>query len=285
MPHPIPPDETRTIEQLRQQYEVERELAARLITARDTHGMYSLVYDGLLRRVPHHPAVAQKSDPAAQRALVELQLRVLEPFLTDETRFLEIGGGDCALAIKLSERLPRTIAIEAGTEIVNGVPGIENVEVVVRDTPPYPLPDGAVDLAFSSHVIEHLTPADAMLHAREVRRLLAPGGRYICVTPNRLWGPHDVSRYFSDAPEGLHLREYTHIELVALLRRAGFRRCRVIAGLGESGEFLPHIGTLTAEILLGLLPVSMRRRALERLSRDAQAPLRRFEQVIVMAWR
>ncbi len=176
MPHPIPPEETRSIEQLRQQYDVERELARRLHEAPDTRGLYSAVYDEFLRRVPHHPAVAQKSDAATQAAVVALQLRLLEPFLASRPRYLEVGSGDCALAIELSRRLPRVIAVEAGSEILSEVGGAGNVEIVVSDTPPYPLPDASVDLAFSSHVIEHLTPRDALLHLRDIRRLLAPGG-------------------------------------------------------------------------------------------------------------
>jgi SAM-dependent methyltransferase len=285
MPHPIPPDETRTMDQLRQQLDVERELARRLMDANDTRGLYSAVYDELLRRVPHHPAVAQKSDAGAQSALVALQLRLLEPFLVSRPRFLEVGGGDCALAIELSRRLPRVIAIEAGSEILDGLVRPANLEIVVTDTPPYPLPDGIVDLAFSSHVIEHLRPDDALLHAREIRRLLAPGGRYICVTPNRLWGPHDVSRYFSDTPEGLHLCEYTHNELIALLRRAGFRRVRAIADLGADDALLPHLATRVAEGLLAAAPLGVRRRGLDALSRGRNAPLRRFEQVIVIGSR
>jgi SAM-dependent methyltransferase len=281
MPHPIPPEETRSEDQLRQQFAVERELARRILEAPDTRGLYSDVYDELLRRVPHHPAVTQKNDPVAQSALVALQLRLLEPFLAFRPRFAEIGSGDCALSVQLSRRLPRVIAIEAGHEILNGLESVERLEIVVTDSPPYPLPDASIDLAFSSHVIEHLRPDDALLHLLEVRRFLAPGGRYVCVTPNRLWGPHDVSRYFSDVPEGLHLQEYTHNELLRLMKRAGFRRCRVIAELGAIDSQPPHLFTRATEGLLSLLPIGLRRRALGVLSRRRHAPFRLFEQVIV----
>jgi SAM-dependent methyltransferase len=284
MPHPIPPEETRSVDQLRQQFDVERELARRLRDAVETRGMYSDVYDELLRRVPHHPALTQKSDEGARSALVALQLRLLEPFLVSRPRFLEVGGGNCALPIALSRRLPRVIAIEAVHEILEG-PDATNVELIVSDTPPYALPDACVDLAFSSHFIEHLRSQDALRHLHEVRRLLAPEGRYLCVTPNRLWGPHDVSRYFTDAPEGLHLHEYTHNELLRLMKRAGFRRVRVIAGLGRLDSLLPHLGTRVIEGFLAVAPVGVRRRALDVLSRGRHAPLRLFEQVIVIGSR
>ncbi len=268
------------MDQLREQLEVERELAQRLLQARATRGLYSTVYDEFLRRVPHHPSLAQKDDPAAQSALVGLQLRLLEPFLRPETRFLEVGGGDCALAVELSRRVRRATAVEASAQIV---PQAGNLEVLVSDAPPYPLPDGSVDLAFSCHFIEHLRPDDALLHLREMHRLLVPGGRYLCVTPHRLWGPHDISRYFSDVPQGLHLREYSHHEILGLLKQAGFRRRRVIPRIGASDAWLPHLGTRSLEALLALPPLAVRRRALEALSSGRQPPLRLLEQVIVTA--
>lgn len=280
MPHPIPPEETRTVDQLREQLKVERELGERLRTAGDTRGLYSAAYDEFLRRVPHHPA-ARKSDPAAPSELVGLQLRLLEPFLTSRTRFLEVGGGDCALPLALSRRLPRVIAIEAATDVAEGVPPAGNLEILVSDTPPYPLPDSSVDLAFSCHFIEHLRADDALLHLQEMRRLLAEGGHYVCVTPNRLWGPHDVSRYFSDVPVGLHLREYSHNELLGLFQEAGFRQCRVITRVGGSGSWLPHLGYRLLEGLMELPSLDLRRRALEALSRGRRPPLRLLEQVIV----
>jgi len=285
MPHPIPPEETRSIDQLRQQFDVERELAQRLRDAPDRRGMYSAVYDEFLRRVPHHPALAQKNDAEAQSALLRLQLLLLRPFLATRPRFLEVGGGDCALTIELSRSLPRVVAIEAGSEIVEGLDGAAKVEIIVADSPPYPLPDACADLAFSSHVIEHLRPDDALLQLQEIRRLLAPGGKHICVTPNRLWGPHDVSRYFSDTPQGLHLREYTHNELIRLMKRAGFRRVRVIHRLGERDSMLPHLATRIIEAGLAIAPPVLRHRLLVALSRGRQAPLRRFEQVIVVGSR
>ena len=271
------------MDQLREQLEVERELAERLRTARDTRGLYSSVYDEFLRRVPHHPSLSQKDDAAAQAGLVRLQLQLLEPFLSPGTRFLEVGGGDCALAVELSRRVRQVTAVEAAATIV---PQVGNLEVLVSDVPPYPLPGDSMDLAFTCHFIEHLRPDDALLHLREMHRLLAPGGRYVCVTPHRLWGPHDISRYFSDVPEGLHLHEYSHRELLGLLKRAGFRRGRAISRLGGSGTWLPHLGTRSLEALLALPPLAARRRALAALSgRRRQPPLRLLEQVIVTATR
>ena len=285
MPYPVPSHETRTEAQLREQFEVERELAERLRGASDTRGLYSEVYAEFLRRVPHHPAVTERDDPGAHAGQVALQLRLLEPFLRPDSRVLEVGGGNGALTTELSRRVRGVIAIEAA-EAVSGRPGREgNREVLVSDAPPYPLPDGSVDLAFSCHFIEHLRPDDARVHLREMHRLLAPGGHYLCVTPHRLWGPHDISRYFADVPLGLHLREYSHRDLLGLLGQAGFRRRRVISRLGGSGAWLPHLATRCLEALLALPPVGLRRRALQALARGTPPPLRPLEQVIVIGSR
>src|SRR4051812_26359192 len=137
MPHPIPPHETRTVDQLREQLTVERDLARRLREARETRGLYSAVYDEFLRRVPHHPSLALKEHPEAQAELVSLQLRLLAPFLTPRARFLEVGGGDCALATALSRQVAQVIAIEAGQEISTGASAVPNLTVLVCDSPPY----------------------------------------------------------------------------------------------------------------------------------------------------
>ena len=56
--------------------------------------------------------------------------------------------------------------------------------------------------------------------------MLRPEGRYIFETPNRITGPHDVSRHFDVVSTGFHLKEYTHTELLRIGRASGFRSFR-----------------------------------------------------------
>jgi SAM-dependent methyltransferase len=224
-----------------------------------------------------------RSDPAAQAHEVALKTRVLERYLDPGMTFLEVGAGDCSLALHLCPRVRRVLVVEPATDFVRELEAPANFELLAGDQPLGTLPAGSVDLAFSSHFIEHLHPEDAVDHAADMRRVLAPGGRYVCATPNRLWGPHDVSRYFDDVPTGLHLKEYGYGELAALLRGAGFSRVSVVRGVGAEprhGALLPY---RLAESALGLLSTSSRRRVLELLSRSARAPFRPFEQVVVVA--
>ncbi|HEX5983686.1 MAG TPA: class I SAM-dependent methyltransferase, partial [Solirubrobacterales bacterium] len=125
------------------------------------------------------------------------------------------------------------------------------------------LPPDSVDLAFSHDVVEHLHPDDMLDHARAVLRVLRPGGVYVCITPNRLSGPHDVSRHFAESPEGFHLREYSATELAAALRQSGFSRVKVFLAAGghRLSPLLPAAVVRPLEAAIGALPRRLRRRA------------------------
>src|SRR4029077_6624361 len=82
--------------------------------------------------------------------------------------------------------------------------------------------------------------------------------RYVCVTPNRLNGPHDISQYFDYEACGFHLKEYTTVELGQLFESVGFRR--TVPYVRVLGHFFAVPGWMPAsgEGLLGLLPVRIR---------------------------
>lgn len=272
---------------LRRQLEVERELARRLWAAskEERRRLYGAVYDELFRRLPDQPQLAQKADPAARAELVRLQTALLEPFLPGVRTFLEIGAGDGSLVRSLAPRIERVYAIEASKTIVAGEPVPPNLEVLPASGERIDLPDGTVDLAFSSHFVEHLHPDDLAGHLAEMGRLLRPGTPYICVTPNRLYGPHDVSGYFSDVLQGLHLAEYTHGSLGRALATAGFRRVRVLRGIGRPPTAWPLTPYALLEGLLDFLPPAVRRRLGRVLPGGGAPPFRALEQVKLVATR
>ena len=85
-------------------------------------------------------------------------------------------------------------------------------------------PPETYDVVVSSHVIEHLHPADLAAHLRGVYIILSKNGRYIFDTPHCYTGPHDISRVFKwDKPEGIHLKEYTYHELTEVIKNTGYR--------------------------------------------------------------
>ena len=87
------------------------------------------------------------------------------------------------------------------------------------------------DICISIDVFEHLHPEDALEHLRHVYHVLKPMGKYIVITPNRLSGPHDITREeFPDKKEamGFHLNESTHKDLIHIMRAIGFKKFRVL---------------------------------------------------------
>jgi SAM-dependent methyltransferase len=109
----------------------------------------------------------------------------------------------------------------------------------------------------SIQLFEHLHPDDAGTHLREVWRVLKPGGRCLLETPNRWAGPGDVSRFFSDQPEGFHLREYSIAELSRLFRSALFSQISVVRW---RKEVLSARAAIRLERVWSLLPRVYRRK-------------------------
>jgi predicted SAM-dependent methyltransferase len=116
-----------------------------------------------------------------------------------------------------------------------------------------------VDIAYSNQLMEHLHPDDALEQLAGVFDALALGGRYVCVTPNRLTGPHDVSRYFDDTATCFHLREYTVTELSDLFAQVGFSKVRLYVGAKGLYSQVPATLLLAFERWLDGLPDERRR--------------------------
>jgi len=249
---------------IRHHYRVERELADRLrrAPAGERLALYRQVYDELFRRVPDHPQLVARADPAAferRCRSVQWHLALLRPALGPRTVFMEIGAGDCALALRVAQQVARVYAVEVSREVA-GRAAAPNLELVVSDGVSLPVPEGSVDVAFSDQLMEHLHPEDAAAQLAGIHRSLAPGGRYFCITPNRLYGPRDVSAHFDETATGLHLKEYCARELRALLLRTGFREVRFYSGARGVYARMPFALLRAAESFLGLLPYRLRRR-------------------------
>lgn len=239
----------RTQEQLRHHYEVERRLADRLrrSTQEERARLYSEVYDELFRSVPDHPQLSWKADPGIRSGRIEKHLHTIGRFLPKGGRYLEVGAGDCALASRVAARAGKVYALEVSEEITAAGAQPANIEVVITDGRSVPVPPGSVDVAFSDQLMEHLHPDDAAEQLANIHRALAPGGVYLCITPNRLSGPHDISKYFDPVATGFHLKEYTNQELAILMREAGFSRVRTFLTVGGRTVTAPVAAALGLE--------------------------------------
>jgi len=251
-----------TPEQIREHYEIEKELANRLRKApRDQRlRMYADVYDELFKRVPHHSQLTRKVSPAEKMHFVSLQMKLLGPYLSPEQTFLEIGPGDCSLSLEISKHVKQVITVDVSAEITRQISLPGNFRLALSDGTSVPAPSASVDVAYSTDMIEHLHPEDALEHARSVIATLVPGGVYVCVTPNALCGPWDISMNFDKVPTGLHLKEYRISELARLLRAAGFSRIRIIVGARGTYLSLPALPSMILERLIEMAPSAIRKR-------------------------
>ena len=257
----------RTAQQLREHYEIEKQLAAKLRIAsrQERRHLYAAVYDELYQRVPHHPQLTRKSSPRETVAAVSWQMRFLGRFLDSDTTFLEIGPGDCALSFEVAKLTRKVYAVDVSEEITRSALPPDNFQLILTDGCSIPLPRESVDVCYSNQLVEHLHPDDAVEQLKNIVQVLAPGGVYICITPSRLTGPHDISRYFDTVATGFHLREYTRTELSDLFKTVGFSR---ISGyVGVKGRYLrvPVLPITWCEELLSALPATLRRTIGDRL--------------------
>ena len=202
----------RTAEQVREHYEVERRLASELKNAsteeRRSH-LNVFLHEELFRLVPHHPLLAKNRTPAEQKTTVARHMRMLNNLLTKDQCFLEIGPGNCALSFEIAKHVKQIYAVDVNKILTETLETPDNFKLFITDGCVVPVPPDSIDFAFSNQVMEHLHRDDACDQLENIYKSLSPGGIYLCVTPNRLNGPHDISRDFDTvatgfSPKGIH---------------------------------------------------------------------------------
>ncbi len=267
----LPKDEIRSIEQLRKDYEIEKELADRLRNAspEDRGNLYSSLYNELFERTPLHSQLVRKQSSELITAAVFTQMTFLKRFLDEETTFLEVGSGDCELSLEVAKHVTQVFAIDVSTEITKNLTFPDNFHLFISDGRSIPVPAKCISVAYSNQLMVHMHPDDAYDQLQNIYKSLIAGGVYICITPNRLNGPHDISRYFDRVATGFHLKEYTTSELVKLFQRVGFSSCDAYVRAKGMYFKVPDIVIRSIETLLRLLPYGL-------MSRVARSPLRIF---------
>ncbi len=265
---------SRSIEQIREHYLIEKELANKLRNASkdDRRYLYTALYDDFFRRVPDPPILARKDDPKVGLHNVTRWMRLLRRFLKPDTTFLEVGPGDCRLAFEVAKSVKRVYVVDVSEEITNNSRPAKNFELIISDGINIPVSDSSVDVAYSNQLMEHLHPDDAFEQLRNIYNALTVGGIYLCITPNRLAGPHDISKYFDEVASGLHLKEYTTIELVNIFKTAGFTKFFIL--IASRGIVLPF----------PLFPVRWIEGALTRLPRLLSKKLSRWFPIRLLIW-
>ena len=251
----------RTPAQLREHYEIEKSLADQLRNAscEERRVLYTSLYQEMYRRVPLHPQLVRSASPEETTRAVARQMKFLRRFLKPAMTFLEVGPGDCALALEMTRHAKRVYAVDVA-EMVSRDDVPPNFHFSLTDGSSIDVPENSVDLAFSNQVMEHLHPDDAATQLKNIYKALAPGGIYACITPNRLSGPHDISVFFDPVATGFHLKEYTVTELSALFAEVGFVRIKSYLGPRRIYVRVPTFLFRWLEATLDALPPALRKR-------------------------
>ena len=251
-----------TNKRLQEHYQIETELAKQLRNAssEDRQFLYSSLYDELYRRIPDHPQLTRKASTEEQKIVTNYQLKLIKHLIDKHTSFLEIGPGDCSFSFAVSKLIKQVYAVDVSETITKNKNLPDNFRLILSNGTSIPVPANSINLAYSTQLIEHLHPDDAMKQLQNTFKAISPGGYYLCITPNRINGPHDVSRDFDTIATGFHLKEYTVKELRNLFKLVGFKK--VFCYIGERGWYFkvsPFIPIL-AETIMGAFPVKLRKK-------------------------
>jgi ubiquinone/menaquinone biosynthesis C-methylase UbiE len=258
----ILPEDGRTTEQIIEHYTLEKELAKQLLNSRKEQRkhLYTALYNQLFQKITHHPQISRKMDVSASQLEVQRKMNLVKRYLQPDTIFLEVGPGDCQFAFQVAQQVKQVFAVDVSQEITQNSEVPPNFELIISDGCDIPAAENSVSVAYSNQLMEHLHPEDAYEQLQGLFRCLKAGGVYICITPNRLAGPHDISKYFDPVATGFHLREYTNQELYDLFIKVGFSKITTYGG-GKGIYFkCPRFLTISCEAILSRVPFSLRYR-------------------------
>jgi SAM-dependent methyltransferase len=253
-------EENRTLDQIREHYKIEKELATKLRNSRkeERQYLYNDLYDELFKRVPSHPSLSRKANVEVSAIEVAQKMRLVGKYLKSESIFLEVGSGDCFLSFEVAKRVKKVYAVDVSQEIGQHLTCPQNFRLIISDGCSIPLPKDTATIAYSNQLMEHLHFDDALEQLHNIYQSLVPGGVYICITPNRLCGPHDISKYFDEEATGFHLQEYTQTELSKIFSQVGFSKLK--AYIGGKGIYLrfPLLIIKIVESILSKMPFKLR---------------------------
>ena len=265
----IPPPPDRTPDQLRHHFEVEKSIATRLKLAdrMERARIYRSMYDELFSVVPDHPRLTRRNDERRTQETNAAKLKLFRRFVKRDDTVVEFGPGDCRFAFELCKLATRVLGVDISDQRGSKA-APDHFELVVYDGYTLDIEPGSAQVVISDQLIEHFHPEDTEHHFRIVRDLLHDGGRYVFRTPHRYNGPHDVSKYFTQEPQGFHLKEWTYGELEELLKRIGYESCWGYVCLKSWAIPVPAAALRLVERTMRFLPNAAQRVVRQYVLRD-----------------
>ena len=122
------------------------------------------------------------------------ELDKIVSYLPASARVLEIGAGVGTQAMELQRRGFAVTAIEMEN---SNYSSHRVFPIIDYDGVTIPMPNGSVDVVFSSNVLEHV-PNLTRMHS-EIRRVLTPGGICIHILPTHAWRLWTILSGYPDA--------------------------------------------------------------------------------------
>jgi SAM-dependent methyltransferase len=254
---PLP--KNRSLGQIVNHYKVEKSIAERIKKANSQEErtqIYVRMYDELFSQVPDHPRLTQRENEESTLIANKNKFSLLLGFINKSSIIVEFGSGDCRFAM---EELASHVAFVYGIDISDQRKPChhekDNFKLILYNG--YSLNDikeNSVDIVFSDQLVEHFHPKETMSHFKLVHQILKKGGKYIFRTPHALSGPHDISGYFSDEPEGFHFKEWTYIEIEQIIDEIGYSGLFEYWAAKSIRVRLPNLYFTTCENLLSLFP-------------------------------
>jgi len=190
--------------------------------------LYRDLYDTVL------PLLISPNESARARAIHTSLIKVFRRELVGKS-VLDVGCGNGQFLALLDATIPHggLCGLDTSYSDLHLEAFAQSVRFICQDITSFTL-DKTFDVVFSNQVFEHIAPADVTDHLNSVYSALFPGGTFIILTPNRLWGPSDVTRivdntYTGCVPaQGSHINERSYTELLPLLLSHGFEHVRTI---------------------------------------------------------
>ena len=127
---------------------------------------------------------------------------------------LDIACGDGYGCRIMAPQVGRVLGVDINQPLIAANQqnnGVENISYGVGDCFALELADGAVSGATAMELIEHLAVEQVDNFVSEVRRVVRPGGSFICSTPQNSHGDIPIVPW--------HIKEYSVAELRAILER------------------------------------------------------------------
>jgi 2-polyprenyl-3-methyl-5-hydroxy-6-metoxy-1,4-benzoquinol methylase len=200
--------------------------------------LYSDVYTQVFKIYGFNPKLNLEQDVASKLPIIEMFRRELTGASIMDAG---CGTGQFLLACAKNVKPKRLLGIDVFAE--NAKFESLNLEFQQADLVEFQVNE-TFDVVMSDNVVEHLAPVDLTTHLQSIHSALKPGGILIVLTPNRFFGPWDVTRiidysYSGVTPaQGTHVNEMNHAELIAALEFAGFSK---IKSLMPRSNRLRHI--------------------------------------------